>query len=330
MNTGRREEPLQNFPVIRTSDPAAMEHSLIHVYGARAFDLPSADGFSARANYLQLSDIAIGYCAYGARTIVDFPEPDFARLQLTLNGRGVTTIRGFATELHERRPCVTSPGRAARLDFGAGYEQLILRVSTAALMHNLTLLLGARPKGTLEFQPALDLGHPHARGLQQMLMFLVQQLNTSAQLPDAAILQLQQAVTIGFLHASRHSFSHLLEQDSKDAAPWYVRRAEEYIEANWKQAITIAALAEVTQISARAIFKAFQRYRGYSPMDFAKGVRLTHANAMLRKPDATASVTGVAFACGFANLGHFAKDYREMFQELPSATLARARSSGPR
>jgi transcriptional regulator GlxA family with amidase domain len=32
-------------------------------------------------------------------------------------------------------------------------------------------------------------------------------------------------------------------------------------------------------------------------------------------------VTGVAFACGFQNLGHFARDYRLRFGELPSETL---------
>jgi len=36
------------------------------------------------------------------------------------------------------------------------------------------------------------------------------------------------------------------------------------------------------------------------------------------------TVTGVAFACGFSNLGHFANDYRATFGELPSDTLRRA------
>jgi transcriptional regulator GlxA family with amidase domain len=37
------------------------------------------------------------------------------------------------------------------------------------------------------------------------------------------------------------------------------------------------------------------------------------------------SVTATASACGFGNLGHFAKDYRKAFGERPSETLARAR-----
>jgi transcriptional regulator GlxA family with amidase domain len=53
-------------------------------------------------------------------------------------------------------------------------------------------------------------------------------------------------------------------------------------------------------------------------------VRLRHAREMLATPDHETSVTSVAFVCGFGNLGHFARDYRETFGERPSETLARA------
>jgi transcriptional regulator GlxA family with amidase domain len=58
-------------------------------------------------------------------------------------------------------------------------------------------------------------------------------------------------------------------------------------------------------------------------MAFAKGIRLNLAKQILSLPDAQTSVAGVAFSCGFANLGHFAKEYREAFGERPSETLAR-------
>jgi transcriptional regulator GlxA family with amidase domain len=45
---------------------------------------------------------------------------------------------------------------------------------------------------------------------------------------------------------------------------------------------------------------------------------------MLATPDLETSVTSVAFVCGFGNLGHFARDYRETFGERPSETLSRA------
>ena len=137
------------------------------------------------------------------------------------------------------------------------------------------------------------------------------------------IREIEQAIIISFLYASRHAYSDLLERDVRDTAPWHVRRAEEFIEASWNETITMTKLMEITGVSARTIFKAFQRNRGYTPMAFAKQVRLRRAKATLSKPEHNTTVTGVAFACGFSNLGHFAKDYRDSFGELPSETLDR-------
>ncbi|MBN9040177.1 MAG: hypothetical protein BGP05_20240 [Rhizobiales bacterium 62-47] len=89
--------------------------------------------------------------------------------------------------------------------------------------------------------------------------------------------------------------------------------------------MTIEALALVAGGSARALFHAFHTSRGYSPMDFAKRIRLQKAKEMLSRPNASTSVTSVAFTCGFSNLGHFAVYYHKAFGEPPSATLRRAR-----
>jgi transcriptional regulator GlxA family with amidase domain len=139
---------------------------------------------------------------------------------------------------------------------------------------------------------------------------------------------LEQAVIVSFLCANRHGESHLLDREPMGTAPWQVRRAEEYIEAHWDQPITVEALAVATGASARSIFHFFKASRGCGPMVFVKQVRLRHARRMLMMPDKTTSVTSVAFDCGFANLGHFAKDYGKCFGELPSKTLNRTRGAG--
>jgi len=122
----------------------------------------------------------------------------------------------------------------------------------------------------------------------------------------------------------RNNFSEVLEQEAPSAAAQQVRRAEEYIEAHWNEPITVERLAALTNVSVRSLYLAFERGRGYSPKAFVKMVRLRKARDTLR--DAAAdTVTATALAHGFHNLGHFARDYRLMFGETPSQTLARAR-----
>jgi transcriptional regulator GlxA family with amidase domain len=104
-----------------------------------------------------------------------------------------------------------------------------------------------------------------------------------------------------------------------------LRLAEEYIVANAHRAVMLEELAAVTGVGARNLFRIFRQTRCYTPMDFAKLIRLKRAREMLIAANPTTTVSGTAFKCGFSNLGHFSKDYRQAFSELPSDTLAKMR-----
>ena len=327
MSLDRSVRLLSRAPVIRTDDPEAMEHALLTVYGASGFAVSNADNFEGVGNYLQLASIGLGFCAYGgAKSVVEFPESDFARLQIGLKGSAATILNGTAIAITERQSCIVPPGESITIVFEPGYEQLILRINTAALEKTLTTLLGAKPVGVLKFDPIAATLQPNALVLRDLVMFLANQLSsTAAELPRAVLLELEQALIVSFLSAHRHNFSELLEGTGKEVAPRIVRLAEEYIESSWDRAITIEELASQTNASIRALYAAFKKSRGYSPMTFAKMVRLRRARQMLLEPDQRTSVSVVAFKCGFGNLGHFARDFRETFGELPSETLSRTR-----
>jgi len=326
MSSAKSSVPFDRATVIRTTNPEEMRDKLLSIYGASSFSLSGSEGFDGRCNNLQLTNVAIGFCSYGVPTTVEFPGNDFVRLQLALRGSGQTLIGQDAIAIDQSRLCVTSPGQASTVRFGADYQQLIMRVSEPVLEHTLSSLLGARPRGRISFESAVRADQPGAPTLLNLLGFLTQQLDDPANsVPPLVLRELEQALVVAFLCATRHNFSAQLEGDPGDATPWHVRMAEEYIEAIWDKPISIDDLAAHTQIGARMLFKAFKRTRGYSPMAFARSVRLRKANAMLLQGDPQRGVTSVALACGFGNIGHFARNYREMFGELPSATFARAR-----
>jgi AraC-like DNA-binding protein len=108
-----------------------------------------------------------------------------------------------------------------------------------------------------------------------------------------------------FLCSTRHSFSHLLDRAPADASVAQIRRAEEYIEANWRQPITLEALAAETEMSAFELFRAFKNSRGYSPMEFADRVRLRHARELLHHADDVTAIAAVAAACSFGDFDRF-------------------------
>jgi len=320
------EYPLSRSPVVRTRDPEEMRNALFTVYGATGFEVAKPADFEGVANYLSLAKIGLGFCGYGAKTVVKFPEGDFARLQIGLKGKAGLILGSRTTiPVNEQLPGITPPGRPTTVMFEPGFEQLILRIKTGALENALTTLLGAKPRGTLVFDPTAPPRHPTAQVLRELIMFLANQLNsTAAQLPKPMLLELEQALIVTFLSAHRHNFTEVLEGPATEPAPLVVRLAEEYVEANWARAITIEELASQTNTSIRSLYAAFKKHRGYSPMRFAKTVRLRGARQMLLEGNPRTSVSQIAFKCGFGNLGHFARDFREMFGELPSEVFARA------
>jgi len=326
MLSAQQANPSPHFTTFGTRDVEEFEHVALTRLGATRAEVAGSGAFEAQGTLVKLQDIALLSAASNSALSVEYPGFDFARLSIPKSGRGVTIIAGRVTEINEGQSCVTSPGTATTVRCDGSHEWLNLRIKATALKQKLASILGARPNADIQFVPASSLDHPRIKSLCQLADLLAQQLNSAShELPPMMLKELEQAIIVAFLLGARHSFSDLLEKDSREAACRQVRQIEEYIEAHWDQAINVETLAKIADTSERAIFRAFQRSRGYSPMAFAKMVRLRRARELLAAPSENNSVTAIAFRCGFANLGHFAREYREAFGQLPSETLARSR-----
>jgi len=319
-------EPLRRFSVFKTSDTEEFRHAILTKFGGAQAEVKAQSGFEARGNLVQLKDIALIHGASTTSVSIDYPEMKLFRFSTAIMGRGEAIVAGKTTIIDERHSCITSPGHDAKIRGEGRHGWLTLRVGASALEQRLIAILGFRPKASLEFEHSVDNSRSEVQVLRQLMAFLAAQLDaTAANLPALVLESLEQALVVGLLFANRHTFSNLLEQNAPDVSSREVRQAEEYIEANWNRSVRIVDLIGLTNVSSRSLFKSFRTARGYSPMAFAKMVRLKHAKEMLSSGDAGTSVTAVAFNCGFGNLGHFAREYREAFGELPSETLARTR-----
>lgn len=314
---------LHRYPLFRASSAEEFREALLTLYGASSVEVEDSGNFRAWVNNIEVGDIALSYAACNVRSTLDFPEMDYVRQQIGMRGKSTTTLAGVTVNVDRGRACTTSLGRPMRVDCEPGHERLTLRIKTAALEKKLAALLGTKPKTALEFEPSLDLSRQSAQQMNHLLRYFVGLFDTEAGEPPPLVLrELEQAIIVSFLAANEHPYSLKLTDRPSGAAPHQVRLAEEYIEANWREPITIEKLVEATGVSARVLFRSFRQHRGCTPMEFAKQVRLQRARQMLSTP--MASVTAVAFACGFLSTGHFSRAYRDVFGELPSETIRRS------
>jgi len=316
--------PLAGFPHVQTNDLSELEELVRKFYRGARFDIGNRpEKLDALANRCQLQDVALTYGRHGTQLRIWIPSLDAYSLLFSFNGSAGANTRGASVDIAGDRALLASAGDAVDLNYSPEFEQLILYVAPKALATKLEALIGDSIVDRVTFRSTVDFRRPAAQHLKQLFLFMAEQIDSSANdLHPPAFAELEQAVIVSLLTASDSNYSLELSRKIQSAAPWQVRRAEAYIEANWDQPVTIEALAIVTGVSARTLFHSFREARGYSPMDFVKRIRLDRARDML-KCGTGGSVTEVAFACGFGNLGHFSNYYRRAFGEVPSATRQR-------
>lgn len=105
-----------------------------------------------------------------------------------------------------------------------------------------------------------------------------------------------------------------------------VSLARDYIDANLAETISIDEIAAAAFTSHRTLLRAFQDVLGQSPHVYVRTLRLHRMrHVLLETTRQDITVTQAANAWGLDQLGRVSGQYRELFGELPSHTLARTR-----
>jgi AraC-like DNA-binding protein len=321
---GHSGEPLARFNVLRTRDPDELQDRLEPLYAIRKLELPRRSRFEAVLNNRQLPNVAVSYGRYGAPVRLTMSNTDFYTQGFGIRGYGEATTDGRLFKVAGGQGGAAGPGATALLDYRAGFEHVFLKIPPEALNRKLAALLGNPPSAPLKLRGEYDKSALAAQF--RLLCFVISELDRSRDaLPAPLLAEYDQALIVAYLCANLHNYSDRLNAKGPAVAPWQVARAMEYIEANWDKPITIEALAEATESSARSLFATFHKSRGCSPMAFVRHFRLLRAKDILSHAAPGTSVSSVASKCGFQSAGHFAKKYCDLFGELPSETLKRGR-----
>lgn len=100
-------------------------------------------------------------------------------------------------------------------------------------------------------------------------------------------------------------------------APWQLRRALEFINANLDGAISIAAVAGECGLSAGHFARAFRASTGLPPHSWMLARRIERAKAMLLNGEH--SIAHIATRCGFADQSHLTRTFLQIVGHTPAA-----------
>jgi AraC family transcriptional regulator len=107
-------------------------------------------------------------------------------------------------------------------------------------------------------------------------------------------------------------------------APFQLRRATEYIEANLSSGVTLQDLAEMIGLSQSQFGRAFKASTGLTPHRWQIDARIARARQLLLESDLP--LAQIALATGFAEQSHFSRVFRQVVGVSPS-TWQRDRKS---
>jgi AraC-like DNA-binding protein len=109
-----------------------------------------------------------------------------------------------------------------------------------------------------------------------------------------------------------------------------VARLEDLLMANYERPLYLADVCAAIAVSERTLRFCTQEHLGMGPIQYLWLRRMNLARrALVRATSETTTVTAIATGCGFFELGRFAVEYRSLFGESPSVSLARTTVDPP-
>lgn len=162
-------------------------------------------------------------------------------------------------------------------------------------------------------------------------MDLVESLR-QADSPDLVASQVQRRLhELLLLPATASLFTQSTALSSESGAKKIRRRAvscaRAYIDAHLREPITLEDLCDTAGVRARTLEYGFREFYDVGPMAYIRSVRLSRVRRdLLNVKSANVSIAKTARRCRFTHMGQFSRDYRILFGESPSTTLARRRA----
>jgi len=109
-------------------------------------------------------------------------------------------------------------------------------------------------------------------------------------------------------------------QSVNKALAW--KRIENFFERNIGSPVTIGDLSETAGVSERTLQRLFHERFDVSPKTYVNITRLNGVHRALKQaPTPKSKISDIANHWGFWHMGQLAADYKNLFGELPSATL---------
>ncbi|QHG65969.1 AraC family transcriptional regulator [Pseudomonas putida] len=307
--------------MLRSSDMRSDEFAALftQLYGNLYADMrPLGEGIAIGGVYGRFDGMSVRRMQYQGDFTIVLPAPqDEITFVLPTAGKIIFDHRGESIGGAQVGLAVDKLDiRSVRIT--EGHAQCGMSIRRGAFAERLSTLLEQPLPAPIRFAPQVDLGNPAFQGIRALLELATgaefdQLINTGLLMP----VRLQEMLVDALLETWPHNYSEALRKPAPAIAPRHVKLAMAYLREHPARQVSGSELAELANVSLRALQEGFRRFAGTSIVGYQRQLRLEQAREVLARGEG-GSVAEVALRHGFSNAGRFALYFRQAFGVSPA------------
>ncbi len=259
-------------------------------------------------------------------SVLPIPRKRLFFLELPLSGQLQLSYRGRDISFSHNSTYLIASDEPVLYRYQENANHITVGIDKDLLNAYAQKLVNGQQERELTLHPQLLWRTPAAASFRGYLEFITRDLVRGGSLFNSPLIatEVQNTIFSMLLSASDNNYLPLETQLEEACLPAYVRQARDYIEANLDRQVSLADITDAAGVHVTTLLKGFKQHYEISPIAYLKQKRLEAAyRTLLAAEPLTISVAQVATQWRFFHLSRFARDYRQLFGELPSETLKR-------
>jgi AraC-like DNA-binding protein len=235
----------------------------------------------------------------------------------------------FGTQHHDGYLGFFPPGWELDAYTPQGYSNATLTVPAAIFHAAMETSFSEIPEQFLQRGTILRIGKAEQASLRALLSTVVKAIEES----DSSLAG--QAVLRGVERNLFDEFLQVLQAGAGVIAPSitsrtagaakHLRKARDFIQENSRGALQLDELSALLGMSRRGVELMFRKSLGIGPGAFIRQQRLHGVRReLLAAQPQSGVIKELALEWGFWHMGHFSRNYRTLFGEMPTSTLGRS------
>ena len=312
---------LDEFLLFQSNDYQTIKDQISHYLCPHRFDVEAQAPLNTRLNGFSFGNGALYDLKYSAPVVICIDDSSsFYLFRITLEGQCQVGAANQQLLQSVGIMSVTHPHTRQQIVTNQHCRNIILKLSKQEIETQLFKMLGHTSQAPVWFDSGLSCTAEGISSIVETLNYLCHAYYNIQNWSFISASFTQYLIELILLKIP-NNYSEQLNAQRQQLVPGYIKKAQQYIQDNLHQAISLATLSQYCEVSIRSLQKGFSQYLQQTPVEYIREQRLERVHSALQQAVDHQTVTDILLDHGIQSFGHFSTLYKKRFGCLPSHTL---------